>query len=486
MRTFKRVLLNTLLANITTQMVWFGFTFWAYLESRSVLVTSILGGSYMLLLAVTSVPFGTLIDRVRKKTVMTGATICTAAAFAVGALLYWLVPSEVLLDLGRPFFWVFLLVLLAGALVESVRNLALATCVTMLVPATDRPKANGMVGMVQGIGFALNSVVSGLAVGFLGMGVILAAGVLIVAATALHLRTIEINEPVIQHAEGAPAKVDFVQAFRMTREIPGLMALVIFSTFNNLLGGIYMALLDPYGLELMPVQAWGILWGVCSIGFVLGGAIISRTGLGSNPVRTLLLANIVMWVVGMVMPIRESIPLLAVGCFIYMGLVTFAEASEQTVLQKVVPFARQGRVFGFAMAIELAAAPLSTLAIGPIAEFWLIPFMNSDAGRAQLGWLLGSGSTRGMALAFLLAGVIGLIVTGLALTSKPYRVLSGTYRDSVVNDSLTDEGAQDAPPAGVDDAPDSAAGLTAPGLDELGTPRPIEGEDDRPDAEPVE
>ncbi len=453
MRTFQRVLVNTLLANITTQMVWFGFTFWAYLESRSVLVTSILGGSYMLFLALTSVPFGTLIDRIRKKTAMMLATACTAVAFAIGSALFFVIPSDVLLDLRRPFFWVFLTILLLGALVESIRGLALATCVTMLVPAELRPKANGLVGMVQGIGFALNSVVSGLAVGFLGMGPLLVAGVAFIVVSALHLRSSEIHEPGVQHAEGVPAKVDFAEAFRMTRAVPGLLALVLFSTFNNLLGGVYMALLDPYGLELMPVQAWGILWGVCSIGFILGGMIISRTGLGVNPVRTLLLVNIAMWTVAAILPIRESIALLAIGCFIYMGLVTFAEASEQTVLQKVVPFVQQGRVFGFAMAIELAAAPISTLMIGPIAEFWLIPYMNSDAGRNQLGWLLGAGTTRGIALAFLLASLIGLIVTVLALMSRPYRVLSATYRDSLVNESLAADDPAVQPTDGEDEPP---------------------------------
>ena len=457
MRTFQRVLVNTLLANITTQMVWFGFTFWAYLQTRSVLVTSILGGSYMLLLAVFSVPFGTLIDRVRKKTAMMLATVSTGSAFAIAIILFFLVPAEVLLDLHRPFFWIFLTILLAGALVESIRGLALATCVTMLVPADERPKANGLVGMVQGIGFAFNSVVSGLAVGFLGMGVLLVMGTILTAVAAVHLRLIEISEPTVQHAEGVPAKVDFVEAFRMTVAIPGLPALVIFSTFNNLLGGVYMALLDPYGLELMPVQAWGILFGVCSIGFILGGMIISRSGLGANPVRTLLLANIAMWVVGAIMPIRESVVLLAVGVFIYMGVITFAEASEQTVLQKIVPFAQQGRVFGFAMAIELAAAPISTLMVGPVAEFWLIPYMNSDAGRDRLGWLLGSGTTRGIALAFVLASLIGIVVTVLALASRPYRVLSGTYRDSAVNEMLASESPADRPqtepPSDSDDRP---------------------------------
>ncbi len=436
MRTFHKVLANTLLANVTTSMVWFGLTFWAYLETRSVLVTSILGGSYMLLIAVMSVPFGTLIDRIRKKKAMTIATAATTVTFALATGIYFMFPVETLLDLRGPVFWVFMLTILAGAVVESIRGLALATCVTMLVPADDRARANGLVGMVQGIGFAFNSVVSGLAVGYLGMGVLMIAAVVLIAASWAHLATIELDEPEIVHAEGVPTKVDFVAAFRMAQAVPGLLGLIIFSTFNNLLAGVYTGLLDPYGLELVSVQVWGILWGVLSMGFILGGAIISRTGLGANPLRTLLLANVVMWALGATMTIRESIVLLCVGIFIYMGMVTFAEAAEQTVLQKVVPFRQQGRVFGFALAFELGAAPVSTFLVGPIAEFWLIPYMNTDAGRQGFGWLLGEGSTRGIALVFLLASIFGLTLTGLAFASRPYRTLSATYRSSTVNEQL--------------------------------------------------
>ena len=401
MRTFHHLLVNTALANLTTSMVWFGLTFWAYLETRSVLVTSILGGGYMLLVAVMSVPFGTLIDRVRKKTAMVVATAATATSFALGLVMFLLVPTDVLLDLGGPAFWAFITILLVGTIVESIRNLALSTCVTLLVPAPDRARANGLVGMVQGIAFAFNSVVAGLAIGFLGLGWVLVAGVVLVAVSCLHLLTIRIDEPEVVMAEGAPTKVDFVAAFRMAQAIPGLLALIFFATFNNLLGGVFMGLLDPYGLELVSVQAWGLLYAVVTTGYIIGGAVIARTGLGANPVRTLLLANVVMWTIGATFTIRESIVLLAVGMFVYLGMITYAEAAEQTVLQKVVPFHQQGRVFGFAVALELGAAPFSTFLIGPIAEFWLIPYMGTPAGRATFGWLLGEGVARGIALAFL-------------------------------------------------------------------------------------
>ena len=43
----------------------------------------------------------------------------------------------------------------------------------------------------------------------------------------------------------------------------------------------------------MSVQAWGLLWGALSTGFILGGLAVAKTGLSKNPVRLLLLVNIV-------------------------------------------------------------------------------------------------------------------------------------------------------------------------------------------------
>src|SRR6185369_1285658 len=134
-------------------------------------------------------------------------------------------------------------------------------------------------------------------------------------------------------------------------------------------------------------------------------------GLGAKPLRTLLLANVVMWTVGGLLAIRENIWIAAIGILAWMALVPVAEAAEQTVLQKVVPYEKQGRVFGLAQSVEVAAAPISAFLIGPIAQFWIIPYADSAPGRQAMGWLLGEGQARGIALVFLLAGAFGLVLT---------------------------------------------------------------------------
>ena len=53
--------------------------------------------------------------------------------------------------------------------------------------------------------------------------------------------------------------------------------------------------------------------------------------------------------------------------------------------------------------------------------------MTTGAGVELLGDWFGTGRDRGMALLFIVAGVIGLIVTLFALRSYAYRTLSATY-----------------------------------------------------------
>jgi DHA3 family multidrug efflux protein-like MFS transporter len=189
-----------------------------------------------------------------------------------------------------------------------------------------------------------------------------------------------------------------------------------------------MALMDAYGLLLVSVQVWGALWGFLSLGFIVGGLVVARNGLGTSPLRTMLLANVAMWSTAAVFTLQASIVLLAVGMFVWLCLAPVVEAAEQTILQKVVAPERQGRVFGFAQSVEQAATPITALLIGPIAELVFIPFMTTGSGVELLGGWFGVGKDRGLALLFTVAGTVGLIATLFALRSRAYRVLSAQYR----------------------------------------------------------
>jgi MFS transporter, DHA3 family, multidrug efflux protein len=436
-RQFAHLLVNTLLVSVMNFTVWFAITFWIFIETRSVLATGMVAGIFLVATALSGIWFGSLVDHYRKKTVMQLSALASWALFGVGLAVYLLAPEGTFRDPGSVLLWVFVVVAMLGVIAGNVRTIALSTLVTVLIPAERRDRANGLVGTTAGVSFLVTSVISGLLVAAGGMLYVLLLALVVLALALLHLSRVELphREPEVPAAEAAPGevpvgKVDLRGTLRLVRGVPGLLALIGFSCFNNLLNGAFMALMDAYGLSLMSVQAWGLLWGALSTGFIIGGLAVAKTGLSKNPLRLLLLVNLVFWTVTMLFPLRSSVVMLTIGMAIYMLLVPYAEAAEQTILQRVVPYERQGRVFGFAQSVELAASPLTAFLIGPITQLWVIPFMTDGTGAVVLGPWFGTGADRGIALVFVLCGVIGLIVTALALASPPYRRLSARYAES--------------------------------------------------------
>ncbi|WP_081747446.1 MFS transporter [Arthrobacter sp. Br18] len=426
-RTFTGILVNTALANITTSYLWFSLTFWVYLQTRNVIATGVIGGAYMLLIALSSISFGTFVDRYRKLAVMRFAAGFTLVMFVLSAVMFLLTPTAWLLDLTRPWFWVFTLVVLTGAVVENMRNIALSTTVTILIEPDRRANANGLVGMVQGLMFIVTSVLSGLSVGLLGMGWTVVVAVVLTALAFLHLLTLRMPEEVRPAATDAHGAFDLRGSLTAVLAISGLFALILFSSFNNFAGGVYLALMDPYGLEMFSVELWGTYFALGATGLIVGGALIGRFGLGSNPLCTMLFAVSLLGVCGAVLTLREWAWLYIAGIWLYLVLVPFVEAAEQTIIQRVVPLHQQGRVFGFALAFESAAAPITAFLVAPIAQIWMIPYSRSAEGAAQLAPLLGEGISRGIALVFLCAGITIAAAALLAFLTPAYRRVSASY-----------------------------------------------------------
>lgn len=426
-RTFLQVLVNTAVANVTTSFLWFALTFWAYAETRNVIVAGVIAASYMLFVALFSMFFGTLVDRFRKKAVMAWATLIALTVFTLDAALFFTLGEEEIIDLGRPWFWVFAVVLLAGAVVEQLRGIALSTTVTLLVPVERRANANGLVGTVQGVGMIATSVFSGLSVGFLGMGWTLVIGIGALALTLVHLLSLRIPEQRIVSAEQVTRWVDVRGGWLAVCAVPGLLALVLFTTLNNLFSGVAMAVMDPYGIEMFGVQGWGIWFAVMSTGFIVGGAIVAAKGLGKNPIRTMLLMVAAISIAGALSTIRELGWVYIVGVWAFMAMIPAVEAAEQTVIQRVVPYEKQGRVFGFANTFEAAAAPITALLIAPIAELWIIPLLRTEEGLRPWEPVLGIGDNRGIALILLVSGIACVILAAIALRTPQYSLLSRRY-----------------------------------------------------------
>lgn len=423
--TFYNLLGNSAVATITNAFIWFALTFWAFLSTESVLVTSMIAGTFAVLNMVCAFLFGGIVDRYRKKTAMVISNAASLLAYTIGTIFYFTTPEETFADASAPELWILIFILIVGSVAGNLRTIALVTLVRGLFEQ-DRDKANGMIGAMNGLSFSVTSVLSGLAIGFYGMDLALWCALAATLASLAHLILVPVTEPEVIRTE-ENKNFSLKGTFAIVAAVPGLFALIFFTTFNNFLGGVFMSLMDAYGLSLVSVETWGIMFAVLSFGFILGSSYIAKYGLGSRPLKRLLLVNVILWITCIFFTIQASIVLLAIGMLIWMTLMPFVEATEHTILQAVVPYERLGRVVGFAQSIESAATPITAFLIGPIAQFFFIPFMTDGMGAQLIGGWFGTGTARGIALVFMTAGTIGLAITLLAFRSRAYRLLTERY-----------------------------------------------------------
>ena len=432
-RLFYGIAANTLVASLLNTWVWFAITLWVYLETSSVIATSVLAGLFTVTAALAGCYLGALVDRYPKKRLMLASSLASGGFYTLAAVLLAATPAAQFQDAASPTLWGFLGLLLCGTLSGNLRGIALFTLVTVLVGEAHRDRANGVLGTANGIACLVASLCGGVAIGFMGLWWTLLTAIGLMLLVVLHLWTLPIPATHRSAAAATPQRqgLDLRGTIQVVQGVPGLFGLLGFQTLNNLLAGVFMALLDPYGLALMSAQMWGILWGCLLLGFIAGGLAVARWGLSRQPLRMLLWANLGMWTACVVFPLQPSIVLLVVGMLTYLPLLPVAEAAEQTMLQKVIPPHRQGRVLDFAQSLELAASPLTALLMGPLAQLLCIPFMTSGAGVVWLGGWFGSGADRGLALLFIVAGLLGMVATLLAMQSHAYKSLSAVASQGV-------------------------------------------------------
>ena len=431
MSTFYQLLANNGLASVTNFTVWFAITFYVFLETGSVFATGIIAGIYLVLTAACGIWFGGIVDHHRKKAVMDVSSIASLLFYLLASAVFFSVPETAFSKVDSIYLWLLVLPLMIGVIAGNLRMIAMPTIVSLLVPEERRANANGLVGMVSGLSFGTVSVISGLMIAYAGFAGVLLLAVLGSLIALAHLLIIPVPEKEIAHLEsGAPKKLDLKGTYVLVASVPGLIALILFTTFNNFLGGAFMALLDAYGLSMVSVEVWGFILGALSFSFMLGGILVAKFGLGKNPLRSMLIANTIIWITCIFFTAQPWLWLLVAGMFVYMSTFPFIEAAEQTIIQKVVPYERQGRVFGFAQSVEQMASPVTAFLIAPLTQFLFIPLMTDGAGAALIGEWFGTGTARGIALVFVVTGIIGLIATLLAFASKPYRLLSRRYQEA--------------------------------------------------------
>lgn len=105
---FPHILANTAIAGFTNMLLWFAITFWIFLTTRSVFMTGMLGGIYLVLNLFGGIWFGSLVDHYRKKSVMLISSIISLFFYGIAFLMISTLSESTWADMSSPWLWAFI------------------------------------------------------------------------------------------------------------------------------------------------------------------------------------------------------------------------------------------------------------------------------------------------------------------------------------------------------------------------------------------
>jgi MFS family permease len=424
-RTFLLIWLGQVVSLVGSGLTSFVLGVWVYQLTGS-------ATQFALIFACATIPgvlasplAGEVVDRHDRRRVMIAAD-CGAALSTVAVFLLFLS--------GRLEVWHVYLAAAATALCNTFQAPAYAASIPLLVPREQLGRVNGLMQVERAAGIISPALAAGLvaAVGVPGVILIDFATFLFATGTLLLVR---IPRPAATAHGAAAAQGTLLQragyGWRYLAARSGLMWLVALLAASNFFIGMASVMVQPLILSFSSVGMLGKLMLAGGTGMLAGGLAMGAWGGPKRRIHgvlgSMLLGGVFLFLHGL----APSPLLIAFVAPAFLFTVPVMAGSTMAILQARVPGDVQGRVFAATRMLLQAAVPLAYVVAGPLADYVFEPLMAPGGTLAgSLGALIGVGQGRGVALMFMVSGLVAVALAAAGYLNPRLRRVEDEETDA--------------------------------------------------------
>jgi DHA3 family macrolide efflux protein-like MFS transporter len=337
--------------------------------------------------------------------------------------------------MGQLQLWHIYLMLMVSSAFESVQFPALSASITLLVSRRNLSRANGMVSLGTSIGMVAAPVLAGVFLQVIGLTRVLLINVAAYAFAVLTLSVVRIPLPEqSSQADNAP-RFFWREAAQVWKYVTGqreLLALLIMFAITNFSTGIVQVLLPPYILSFKTPEALGMIMSAGGVGVIAGSVLLSVWEGPQRKMRAIFIASFMRGVVLFLAVLQPSAIVIGTATFIFLFCDPVIFTSSQTIWQTKVPAEVQGRAFAVRRLVAWSTLPLAYVVAGPLADRVFEPWMATQGPLARVaGGLFGTGPGRGIAVLFIVLGLLTVIAVVAGFLYQPLRDLEDRLPDGV-------------------------------------------------------
>jgi MFS family permease len=408
MTAFTIIWIGQIVSLLGTAMSQFALTLWTY-DVTGKATPLALVGFFFVAPQVALGPFvGVLVDRGNRKLMMMLSDLAAALVTVMVLTLHTVGSLQV---------WHLYITATISGIFQGFQWPAYSAAITLMLPKEQYARANGMLELAGNASYVFAPLLAGTLIGPVGLAGILTIDLVSAVVAIGALLFAHIPQPTRTEA-GREGEGTFLQeavyGFRYIFARPSLLGLQTVFLVGNFFSSLAFAVMAPMILgrtgnnELI----FGSVQSAGAIGGVIGGLAMSAWGGPKRRVHGVLLGWFCAGLLGeMVLGLGRALPVWAVGAFLGSFFSPMINSSNQAVWQAKVAPDVQGRVFTVRMFIAWLVMPLGQLLAGPLADQVLEPAMAEGGSLVPIfGWLVGTGTGAGMALLFVITGLLAALV----------------------------------------------------------------------------
>jgi DHA3 family macrolide efflux protein-like MFS transporter len=427
-RTFLLIWFSQLISLTGTGLTGFALGVWVYQRTGSVTQFALISIATTLPGILFSPIAGALVDRWDRRWAMflsdAGASMCTLSIC-------------LLLFAGRLQVWEIYIAMAISSTVTAFQWPAYSAATTLLVPKKHLGRASGMVQIAEAVAQIGSPVMAGVMMGIFPIYTILLLDFATYLFALFILLITRFSKPeATAESKARQGSLLHEAAFGWNYIVarPGLVGLLIFFAVINFSTGFAQVLFTPLVLSFTTPVVLGTIMSVGGIGFLGGSLVMSIWGGPKRRILGILGFNLMQGVAFLAAGFPPRVIIIAVAVFFLFFSIPMIDGCSQAIWQVKTAPDVQGRVFAMRRMIAWSALPLSYFLAGPLADHLFTPLLIQGGPLADsVGQITGVGPGRGIALFFIVMGLIVLAASGVGFLYPRLRGLEVELPDLNTN-----------------------------------------------------
>ena len=405
---FTLVWAGQIVSVLASSMTQFALTIWAYQETGSATALGIVNTSFIIPFLLLSPLAGVMVDRYNRKLMMMVSDL-TAVLATVGIL--------VMHATGNLQIWHLYIAAAINGLGSTFQWPAYSAAISTMLPKEHYSRANGMMSLVESGPAVLAPMLAGVLLTVIQLTGILLLDVITFFLAIATLLIVHIPQPVrtVEGQEGAGSIFkEAAFGFKYIFVRRSLLGLLLFFICLNFVIGMSASLFSPFILSRTGNNSasLGAAQSAAAIGAVFGGLLISLWGGFKRRMTSIFIGEALTGLFALLLfGLGRTLPVWIIFSVIGAIFPVFTNGASQAIWQAKVAPDVQGRVFSARRMIAWSMGPITPVLAGLLADYVTEPAMQSSTWLAKaFGWLVGTGPGSGMAVQFIITGILYMLV----------------------------------------------------------------------------